>query len=87
MFYLSQDNPIQTETVFLEASKQQQACLVVTLSCRPDTREAGPGGEEEPELLPQSLPAPTDQTLGRQGQVGRRNQSCSPRVSQHQQDR
>ena len=32
---------------------------------RPDTGEAGPGGEEEPELLPQSLPAPT-------GQVSRR---------------
>ena len=55
MFYLSQDNPIQAEMAFLEASKQQRACLVVTPPCRPDTGEAGPVGEEEAEqAVPES---------------------------------
>ncbi|XP_046893282.1 cilia- and flagella-associated protein 70 [Hypomesus transpacificus] len=55
LFYLSQDNPIQAEMAFLEASKQQCACLVVTPPCRPDTGEAGPVGEEEPEqAVPES---------------------------------
>uniref|UniRef100_A0A8K9XCE8 Cilia and flagella associated protein 70 n=1 Tax=Oncorhynchus mykiss TaxID=8022 RepID=A0A8K9XCE8_ONCMY len=51
LFYEGQENSIQTEMAFLEATKQQRAALVVTPPCRVETRVESPGlGEEEQEV-------------------------------------
>uniref|UniRef100_A0AAZ3PLD7 Cilia- and flagella-associated protein 70 n=1 Tax=Oncorhynchus tshawytscha TaxID=74940 RepID=A0AAZ3PLD7_ONCTS len=39
LFYEGQENSIQTEMAFLEATKQQRAALVVTPPCRVETRD------------------------------------------------
>lgn len=51
LFYEGQENSIQTEMAFLEATKQQRAALVVTPPCRVETRVESPDlGEEEQEV-------------------------------------
>ncbi|XP_055754659.1 cilia- and flagella-associated protein 70 isoform X1 [Salvelinus fontinalis] len=78
LFYEGQENSIQTEMAFLEATKQQRAALVVTPPCRVETRVESPDlGEEEQEVANcESLTIKPDVDGDTEASVVTGSQSC-----------
>ncbi|XP_045575823.1 cilia- and flagella-associated protein 70 isoform X2 [Salmo salar] len=78
LFYEGQENSIQTEMAFLEATKQQRAALVVTPPCRVETSVESPDlGEEEQEVVNcESLTIKPDVDGDTEASVVTGSQSC-----------
>uniref|UniRef100_A0A673WKE9 Cilia and flagella associated protein 70 n=1 Tax=Salmo trutta TaxID=8032 RepID=A0A673WKE9_SALTR len=78
LFYEGQENSIQTEMAFLEATKQQRVALVVTPPCRVETSVESPDlGEEEQEVVNcESLTIKPDVDGDTEASVVTGSQSC-----------